>query len=1633
MKLSWVIRTLVLLFVLVAVGVVMSQLLVAETPYGEVNGRLLTKDKKTPLTGIEVTLVTNIDPRPEYYKGYVRPWYFGMDGTVARATTDAEGRFTFHHVKQGDYRVVARTFAHKQVDGKVFTVKEGSPTSVVCHLDPVAPFINLFQNQRVVTTKEVAQIRCHGFVGTNALTLRIYHVSTRTAVEEWHGWLPTQLERRTRDYTAKEVAALPGLTALPARKVNISKRDTEGIFREEVKLGKLSPGAYLLDFISQKTHRLGYLVVSDLGMVVKMWGDHGLAYTTDLESGAPRPNVAISVWQGTHKVSDERTGDGGFTPFTVKREQGENMFTVVGEAGDSLAIADLYAYTWDDTANRRRVYTYTDRPVYRPGHTVYFKSIVRDLVAESDTTKESADYQVPSPLTAKIRVTDGNDDVIYTGETTTNAFGSLNGSFPLDEAALPGWYTLSINLDGRSYDEGFSVAEYRKPEYEVTVKMGQPRYTRGDTLSATVSAQYYYGAPVPNAHFSYYITRDPQWYGDCCCCDSWDEDLTADSNDGYESSGGGNDYGGGEVVVEGSGRLDNNGSFVINWASITGEKAKKKSADEPIDWEPDYDSMDYRFTLHATVTDASDRSEEGQSGALVTQGAFRISTAPSDYVVAPGEKTTVNVMVSDYNGKPLPKISGTATLTRREWSRDGKAVDTLETTVPWTTDITGAALVPVTPSRAGTYRFNAMAQDDGGHHLANSTDLWVQKYDAEEFTYPYQDLQVRADKTLYHEGETATILINTRYGGNVADTGKPQMAFFTIEGVGVLQQRAIALKGKSPLISVPITADLTPSAFASVCFIRDKQMHSGTVQLNVSREKKALKVQITADKQTYLPGEHAHYTVKTTDPAGKPVQAEVSLGLVDEALYAIAQDSTEHIVSFFYPKRWNQVDTAFSFPDIYLSGDDKAGSTIKTRKNFQDTAFWEASTVTGPDGTATFDVTLPDNLTTWRATCRGATMDTRVGETTQQVIVNKPFLVRLETPRFLTQEDKAEIAVVAHNLTDHAVDAEVGLNAGGLEINNPGTQKQHLEAGQTARFEWQVAATTFGDVTPRAWGRAGGNEDAMQLTLPVRARGRTHAVVKTGALDGEKDLDFTVDAACISGSQQLKLRLSPSIASAMLGSLDYLAQYPYGCVEQTMSCFIPDVQMVRILDRLGVANEPLRASVPKMVRTGLFKLYGFQQSDGSWGWWYANDNDYWMSAYVMFGLHEAREAGYDVNQVVIDRGLDALRKDTEHPEKMRSDERALVAYVLALYGQRTDAAKLLDGFANQVCTGKVRNISDWGRATLARALALTGDHAKAQTLLLQLWSRFTLDSYIPLTGTYNAKEGSARSQWWGRGEYAAALLTATCEIQPDHPRLPSLVQWIVANRQNGYWESTRGTASTIYGLSLYLERSQELNPDMDVTVAVNGRTTLTRHFTAADINREEVVVKLKPTDLPPGKVVIHLTKAGTGRLYYTAQLTQIVKEDLNVVPPGTPGLSVTRHYELLAHRNESPRSNSAAKYVTAFRAGDIIRTRLTVKAEKVYEYLMLEDPLPAGFEPQDHGSVDPWEWESYGWWWSANIIRDHETCFAIHHLASGEQELAYLSVAQTPGTFTAMPPVLYDMYNSEVHCEGVANTITVSP
>jgi uncharacterized protein YfaS (alpha-2-macroglobulin family) len=326
----------------------------------------------------------------------------------------------------------------------------------------------------------------------------------------------------------------------------------------------------------------------------------------------------------------------------------------------------------------------------------------------------------------------------------------------------------------------------------------------------------------------------------------------------------------------------------------------------------------------------------------------------------------------------------------------------------------------------------------------------------------YGDLSLLTDKKTYGPGDVARVLINT------ARTG--ESVLLTVEGERVYHSFVVPISQHSTVVKVPVEAAWGPNVTLDACYVRNKKFADSNANLRVRLELQTVNVVIAADRAKYRPGESATYRIRTTSAqTGKPVPCEVSLSVVDESIYALRADDPYALRDAFYPHRTNEVSTHYSFAVEYAGDTDKSEPTIEMRRRFLDTAYWQPHLTTGADGTATATVPLPDNLTTWRATVQAVTMDTAVGRTVGKVLVTKPFFIRLDTPRFLTQSDDGRLLALLHNDTGVMQTVHVRLTAPGLlDAKTAAEQTLQVAPGTDGQAEWPITAQKIGIAQIRA-------------------------------------------------------------------------------------------------------------------------------------------------------------------------------------------------------------------------------------------------------------------------------------------------------------------------------------------------------------------------------------------------------------------------------------------------------------------------------------------------------------------------------------------------------------------------------------
>jgi hypothetical protein len=557
--------------------------------------------------------------------------------------------------------------------------------------------------------------------------------------------------------------------------------------------------------------------------------------------------------------------------------------------------------------------------------------------------------------------------------------------------------------------------------------------------------------------------------------------------------------------------------------------------------------------------------------------------------------------------------------------------------------------------------------------------------------------------------------------------------------------------------------------------------------------------------------------------------------------------------------------------------------------------------------------------------------------------------------------------------------------------------------------------------------QSGRGSDAVQLALPVKA----FAIPDRWAVAGQVELSsserFSVPLNAVNEKTRLGVRLSPSLAVGVLNGLEELIDYPYGCVEQTMSRLLPSTAAAKVYNELGIPN-PKANELPAIISQGLQKLYGFQQNNGGWGWFYDDRNSSYVTSYVLFGLNTIQQAGFVVDANVLKRGLDYL--DSALPSITEPRSRAFALYVKALAGRG-------DRGAGQALLGQIENMDAASAAQLALALRLSGDEAGAQQALDKLLTWVKEDGQNAYWLLGDAQWDPRTWQMMASDEKNTALaIRALATLRPAHPLLPKAVRWLMAERRgagwgNGYWTNTQATSFAILGLLDTIKATGELQSNYAYSVKFNGVTVASGQVTPQNATKPIPPLHIGGELLRSGVNTLEIVRDNAaGSLYYSLLLDQQLYYDgFTPVTSSDAGLSIARSYKL---------AEGTARADGAYNVGDLVEVTLQVNNPQDLWYVLIQDPIPAGFEgvaermnPVIYYGYTPFFWQEWGY--NRKELRDDRVELYLTQLYKGSHRFTYLMRATTPGEFSVLPATVFPMYNEAVWGRSASQRVTVAP
>lgn len=1454
--------------------------------------------------------------------------------------------------------------------------------------------------------------------------------------------------------------------------------DLAGLFEGRIKGNLLFVKSSWKETSGKETHERSTFAltqISDIGLAVKVGPAASLIWTTDLVKGQSWGGVELELRDSEARLlwSGESDEDGlarlpGTTEIMSKLDGDDSGLFVVAKAGEQMA---LWNVNWNDgLENWRWNVQYEDAlsrgrggdhwllnalPLYKPGETAKFKIIARENSGDSlrDLTGEKLELEIH----------DAQGRLIERASVEIGPFGTAVHELPIAADASLGYWSVSAahsGEEGPSYIGSFMVMNYRPPAFEIKIEGLPEDVTAGGAADLTVKADYHFGAPVAGQPVKYSVTSNPDYFSLPGEFSGYSIVNRFSQADEYDDSG----YGYSEpsvTVASGETTLDRDGRLALT--------VDLKPA-------PDQKPFPRTYATFVTVTDVDQRQVSTSGRFLVHPASLYAGLSGESFVAETGQPFTMKVIAADHQGRLMPDQKITATLYRRVWQNvrrksAGTAYEYVSRMVDEkmsVQELTSGALpteMTLIPEKPGYYWVLAEIKDDQGRLNQAACDFYASGGGPVGWRMGNDDsLTLVTDKTEYRPGDVAKIMVQSPF-----DRGE---GLLTVERAGVRSSKVFSIENQTPVLEVPLGEDDAPNVFVSVLLTRgriaDKAVERGLdlgkpairlgyVELKIPTKKDLLTVEVAPDKAEVGPGGEVEIVVSVKDNQGRPFsEAEVTLIAADAAVIQLGGDQAYHPERQFHRDQPLMVQTADNLISLIgrhdwglkganpgggggeLSGAGLDGDGV--RRLFSALAWFEPRVKLDDQGRAKVKIKMPENLTTFKVYAVATGHGRKTGTGQSSVLVTRDLLVRSALPGYAGVGDEFEAAMVVSNRGQGQGEATVKLSGHNFTLLDGRAEKTvAVGPGESHEVSFRVKAGSEAEAKFLFEVSMGQDRDRVEFAIPVSPPNQLTTQASYERLEpGEFRTDLALAEGLDLNRGGVELELSPSLLGVMSEPFDWLAAYPHGCIEQQTSKSYAALLRLRLKNRFGEDEKQeaqARAAVAEMLR----RLGGWDQSGGynfwpdSYDW---SNRSVYLSAYVLDFILSADEDGFKPPDPELTGRIVGFLKSALSGEDYRWPEwysdravREAKSYALAMLSR---AGENVAAYI-EVMDKDRQNLSLFELINLIRAVNFQPKgHGQAGRIreLLPL-----LTNHIQVTAG-EVKFAEARTSppeiWSSPIRTSAMALTALCEAAPHNDLIPSLARALVAAGRAGHFGTTQNNVAALAALAAYTQVMEPTAPDLGVTALLGDDTLARAEFKSF---RDRPVRGEAPlTSVPAENPAVVYNTTGSGQAWAALKIkTAPAEPDLSAATSG--GFMLSRAFTVVAPRAGSPGADS-------FKRGDVVRVSVTMMVPAYRNSLVLEDRVPAGFEPINFNLADAdrtllalaGEGDDnfrYRFWYNHQEIRPDRVTVYADRLAAGVYTFSYLARAITPGVYLTPGPQAEEMYAPETFGRGEGQKLKV--
>ncbi len=621
---------------------------------------------------------------------------------------------------------------------------------------------------------------------------------------------------------------------------------TDGLtFADLVELPDRSPGVYVVGATGKTLRAQVPVVISDITVASHRQGADVLVYVQDRRRGRPVSGARVLLSDGAAVFGEGRTGADGTWLHSPDPGGAATPPRVVALAlkGQQMATASVDGY---DNSKPEDLpvasYVYTDRSAYRPGATVGYRAVVRRVADRRSAATAGA--------RARVALRSPRGWTLSTHEVRLDRFGAHSGELELDPEYGNGEYVLDVDVrvdDGwrDAGMAGFQVTEAAPSRRLVTIDLDRSVYVLGDDVVATVTAATYTGEPIEGVQLAYYWAHT----GEHGKTEPTDPD--------------------GQVTLRASTLNQGGRGSIALTVALPGE---------PVEVNATALVRDAEFALELELDRGTVQTGEAVHAVLRSVGADG-EAVPADLRVAL-HHTPRAVAARAWAGNPFDQP-----LWEQESHLVPPAADPARPTVVREISTGGdGAAMDWRLDAPGEWRIVAVGRDARGHMVRAEG-----RVTAVEGTGPLQGLALLADEThLPANGEARIRVLGAGPGPVVT----------IVDADGIASKRVHTLREDGDALVVPLDTSLAPSARVTVVALREDRVATGQVDLTLDAH---LQVSVEGIDGEVAPGQRLAATLRVTDEAGAPVDAQLSVAVIDASLLAQFPERRGHCKGVFLP------------------------------------------------------------------------------------------------------------------------------------------------------------------------------------------------------------------------------------------------------------------------------------------------------------------------------------------------------------------------------------------------------------------------------------------------------------------------------------------------------------------------------------------------------------------------------------------------------------------------------------------------------------------------------------------------------------------------------------------------------------